>query len=171
MASAAVPALPPMAEKLLADLRQETARADTKGSVLVGVQGTAAAALVGVLTARGWNPGTLSPFGQLLWWAGTVCFLTSMGALLMAVLPRFRAREWRPGMPLTHFADIRRAAALGPTALAEALRKTEREPEAALLAALIDNSRIVTGKYWWLRGGMACFMGALVLLPGALLAG
>lgn len=168
---AARTAVPQAAEKLLADLRQEAARADTKGSVLVGVQGTAAAALVGVLTARGWNPGTLSALGQAVWWTGAACFLASMGALLMAVLPRFRSRGWQPGKPITHFADIRGAAALGPAALEAALLETERAPLAALLAALTENSRIVTGKYWWLRAGMACFMGALVLLPGSLLAG
>ncbi|WP_051738474.1 SPFH domain-containing protein [Kitasatospora setae] len=39
------------AESLLADLRQESARIDTKGSVLVGAQGIAGAALVGILTS------------------------------------------------------------------------------------------------------------------------
>ncbi|MFD0275064.1 Pycsar system effector family protein [Kitasatospora sp. NPDC127111] len=159
------------AERLLADLRQETARADTKGSVLVGAQGMAAAAFVGVLTARGWDPADLAPTGRLLWWAGVGCFLGSMGALLMAVMPRYRTRVWRPGMPLTHFADIRSAAGQGTAALEQALHETDRAPLAAALSALAENSRIVAGKYRWLRTGMASFTAALVLLPAALLAG
>ncbi|MFI6445052.1 Pycsar system effector family protein [Kitasatospora sp. NPDC050543] len=159
------------AERLLADLRQEVARADTKGSVLVGAQGMAAAVLVGVLTSGGWRPDSLTSPGQVLWWTGAVGFLASLGALLMAVMPRYRSRAWRPGMPLTHFADIRSAAGHGPSALEEALRETERAPQAAILTSLTENSRIVAGKYWWLRVGMASFTAALVLLPGSLLAG
>ncbi|MDH6132696.1 hypothetical protein P3T37_002082 [Kitasatospora sp. MAA4] len=159
------------AERLLADLRQEAARADGKGSVLVGAQGMAAAALVGVLTARGWDPGALTAPGRLMWWTGAACFVVSLCAVLMAVLPRYRARAWQPGMPLTHFADIRSAAAHGTTVLEEALRETERAPLPAILTSLGENSRIVAGKYGWLRFGMACFTASLVLLPASLLVG
>ncbi|MCG6495502.1 Pycsar system effector family protein [Kitasatospora sp. A2-31] len=159
------------AERLVTDLRQETARADTKGSVLVGAQGMAAAAFVGILTGRGWDPADLSVGGRLLWWSGVACFLASTGALLMAVIPRYRTGVWRPGMPLTHFADIRSAAGHGPAALEQALRETDRAPLAAALSALTENSRIVAGKYRWLRAGMICFTAALVLLPAAFLAG
>ncbi|MFI8961948.1 Pycsar system effector family protein [Streptomyces sp. NPDC053493] len=159
------------AERLLAELRLEAARADTKGSVLVAAQGMAAAALVGVLATRGWRPAELSGPGQALWWTGAVCFLASLVSLLMAVLPRYRRAGWRPGAPLTHFADIRGAARRGPAVLEEALRETDRAPRAALLASLTENSRIVAIKYGWLRAGLAGFTAALVLLPGALLAG
>ncbi|CAM5301600.1 Pycsar system effector family protein [Streptomyces narbonensis] len=98
---------PGAAERLLGELRQEAVRADTKGSILVAAQGMAAAALVGVLAARGWHPTDLSGFGQVLWWAGAACFLVSLTALLMAVVPRYRTVGWQPGDPLTHFADIR----------------------------------------------------------------
>ncbi|MFE3198465.1 Pycsar system effector family protein [Embleya sp. NPDC059237] len=158
------------AERLLKDLRQEAARADTKSSVLVGAQGMVAALLVGVLTAQGWRPGVLTVFGQSLWWSGSVCLLVSLSALLMAVIPRYGARAWRPGMPITHFADIRSAAGRGPTVLEQALRDTEGAPQVMLLAALTENSRIVAGKYRWLRVGTACFVVALILLPGSLLA-
>ncbi|MGK5546099.1 Pycsar system effector family protein [Streptomyces sp. URMC 127] len=159
------------AERLLAELRQEAARADTKGSVLVAAQGMAASVLVGVLAVRGWQPAALSPGGQVLWWAGAVCFLGSLLSLLMSVTPRYRTHGWQPGLPITHFADIRGAARRGPEALEEALRETERAPAAAVLAALAENSRIVAGKYGWLRAGMAGFITAMVLLPGALLVG
>ncbi|WP_328972764.1 Pycsar system effector family protein [Streptomyces sp. NBC_00239] len=175
-AGAAVAAPPPdlvpaTAERLLADLRLEAARADTKGSVLVAAQGMAAAALVGVLTVRGWQPESLSALGRVIWWTGTACFLLSLISLLMAVIPRYRSRSWRPGLPLTHFADIHSAARLGQAALAEALRDTERARAAAVLLALTENSRIVAGKYGWLRAGIAGFTASVMLLPGALLVG
>ncbi|MCF2532628.1 Pycsar system effector family protein [Yinghuangia soli] len=157
------------AERLLADLRAETARADTKGSILVGVQGMAAAGLVATLTTRGWRPGVMSTVAQTMWWTGTVCFLVSLGALVAAVAPRYRGRAWQPGMPITHFADVRSAADHGAAALERALHDTDSSARDALLTALRENSRIVVDKYQWLRVGMACFMGALILLPGALL--
>ncbi|MFF5533087.1 Pycsar system effector family protein [Streptomyces cinerochromogenes] len=159
------------AERLLSDVRQEAARADTKGSVLVGAQGLAAAALVGVLSARGRQPSDLSALGQVMWWAGAAGFLVSLVSLLMAVVPRYRTVSWQPGAPLTHFADICGAARQGQAALEEALRETDRAPRAAVLASLTENSRIVAIKYGWLRAGMAGFTAALVLLPGALLVG
>ncbi|MEU2546035.1 Pycsar system effector family protein [Streptomyces roseolus] len=159
------------AERLLAELRLEAARADTKGSVLVAAQGMAAAALVGVLAVRGWHPTQLAALGQVMWWTGAVCFLVSLIALLMAVVPRYRAVDWSPGAPLTHFADIRGAARHGRAVLEEALRETDRSPDSAVLTSLIENSRIVSIKYGWLRAGMAGFTVALVLLPGALLTG
>ncbi|RKE19868.1 Pycsar system effector family protein [Streptomyces sp. TLI_171] len=159
------------AERLLTDLRQESVRSDTKGSVLVGAQGMAAAALIGVLTSHDWRSGTLTTPGRLLWWAGILCFLASLGAVLAAVLPRYRSRAWRPGMPLTHFADIRAAADAGPDALEEALRATDLDPYGAVLASLVDISRIVVGKYWWLRAGITLFATSLVLLPSSLIAG
>ncbi|GLV85053.1 hypothetical protein Slala03_47420 [Streptomyces lavendulae subsp. lavendulae] len=165
------PPLPGTAERLLVELRREAARADTKGSVLVAAQGMAAAALVGVLAARGWHPSDLSAVGQVMWWAGAACFLVSLASLLMAVVPRYRTVDWRPGVPLTHFADIRGAARRGQAVLEEALRETDRAPRAAVLASLTENSRIVSIKYGWLRAGIAGFTVALVLLPGALLAG
>ncbi|MGW5420954.1 Pycsar system effector family protein [Streptomyces sp. NPDC003943] len=162
---------PRTAERLLGELRQEAARADTKGSVLVAAQGMAAAALVGVLAARGWRPYDLSVLAQVMWWTGVASFLVSLVSVLMAVVPRYRTVDWQPGSPLTHFADIRGAARHGVAVLEEALRATERAPGTAVLASLTENSRIVSLKYGWLRAGMAGFTVALVLLPGSLLVG
>ncbi|MEV5505504.1 Pycsar system effector family protein [Streptomyces orinoci] len=159
------------AERLLAELRQEAARADTKSSVLVAAQAMATSVLVGVLTTRSWRPASLSAVGQVMWWAGTACFFASLLTLLMTVIPRYRSHGWQPGLPLTHFADIHSAASYGPAALREALRQTERAPAPALLSALAENSRIVAGKYGWLRMSMAGFTAAMVLLPVALLIG
>ncbi|MFI6649005.1 Pycsar system effector family protein [Streptomyces sp. NPDC050529] len=164
-------ALPGLAGRLLMELRQESARADTKGSVLVAAQGMASAALVGVLAVQGWKPTSLSLFGQVMWWVGALCFVASLVSLLMAVVPRYHMRGWQPGLPLTHFADIRNAARRGHTALEEALRETDRASTTALLVSLTENSRIVANKYGWLRAGIAGFTTALMLLPGALLIG
>ncbi|WAL72558.1 DUF5706 domain-containing protein [Kitasatospora sp. YST-16] len=159
------------AERLLADLRQESARTDAKGSVLVGAQGMAGAALVGVLTSHDWRSSALTLSAQVLWWTGAACFLASLGAVLAAIVPRFRSRAWHPGQPLTHFADIRAAADAGPGVLEEALITSAQAPHVAVLASLVDISRIVASKYWWLRAGIVLFAAALVLLPGSLITG
>lgn len=157
------------AERLMADLRTETARADIKGSVLVGAQGMAAAGLVAALTTRSRQPDALGVAGQVLWWAGAISFLASLIAMVLAVVPRYRSR-WQPGMPLTYFADIRRAADHGPGALEGALHDTDHAAREAVLAALGENSRIVVEKYRWLWVGTACFVASLILLPSALVA-
>lgn len=159
------------AEHMLGDLRQEIARADAKASVLAGTQGMAAAAAVGLLAGRNWHPSALGAGAGALWWAGVLCFVLSLAALLLAVVPRYRSSEWRPGRPLTHFGDIHRAARQGPTVLHSALIVTEIDPMPGLLAALSANSRIVLVKHRWIQLGLAALAGAVLLLTSALLLG
>ncbi|MFC4492918.1 Pycsar system effector family protein [Streptomyces ovatisporus] len=159
------------AERLLAELRQEVARADTKASVLAGAQGVTAAAAVGFLGGEGWHPSSLSPAAQAVWWTGASCFLVSLCSLLLAVVPRYRSGSWQPGTPVTYFGDICSASRHGPQAVAAALIETERTPMPGLVASLMENSRIVAGKHWWIRSGLASITAAVVLLPAALLLG
>lgn len=92
--------------RLLADLRAEIARADTKASVLAGALGI----MAGLPGGHRWSPAALSPTATILWWAGATSLVTALFALLLAVLPRYRRSTWEPGRPLTYFGDIRRAA-------------------------------------------------------------
>lgn len=158
------------AERLLSELRQEVARADAKAAVLVGAQGMAAAAVVGLLAGSDWRPSSLTAPGEVLWWLASASFLASLAALLLAVMPRYGRSKWRPGHPLTYFADIRGAADLGTQDLTEALLLTEQSPLPGLLSALAENSRIAAGKHRWIRIGLAAFAIAAVLFPTTLLA-
>ncbi|MFJ9035342.1 Pycsar system effector family protein [Streptomyces sp. NPDC102406] len=152
---------------LLAELRVDIARADAKAAVLIGALGLTAGVPGALLAGRGWTPGPLPVPVASLWWAGTLCLLTALLAVLLAVAPRHRARRWAPGRPLTYFDDVRRAAEAG--LLAEALAQTESDPASALILALADTSRIAARKHFWIRAGLTAFGGAVLLLPAALL--
>jgi hypothetical protein len=160
-----------VSEQLLTELRGAAARADTKASVLVGTQGMTAAATVAFLAEGGWRPSSLSGPAQAVWWAGAVCFVLSLGSLLLAVVPRYGTASWRPGMPVTYFVDICSASRHGRDALLDALRETERAPMQSLITSLTANSRIVARKHWWIRASLASISAAAVLLPGALVIG
>lgn len=153
--------------QLLADLRAEIARADAKATVLVGVLGLTAGVLSTLLVDRHWTPARLPPAAALLWWSGAALLVTSLFALLLAVAPRYGRSRWAPGLPITYFGDIRRAARAG--LLGSALADTERAPAQALRAALAENSRIAARKHFWIRTGLTAFGGSALLLPLSLL--
>ncbi|NEB00008.1 Pycsar system effector family protein [Streptomyces sp. SID13726] len=154
--------------RLLAELRGEIARADAKATVLVGMLGLTGGVLSALLINLRWSPGRLPAPAALLWWSGTALLGTSLLALLMAVTPRYGRNRWVPGLPLTYFDDIRRAARAG--LLASALADTERAPARALRAALAENSRIAARKHFWIRTGLIAFGASTVLLPVSLFA-
>ncbi|MEU6664642.1 Pycsar system effector family protein [Streptomyces sp. NPDC046727] len=153
----------------MTDLRTEIARADSKASVLVAALGMTAGVFSGLLAGRGWTPAALSAPGALLWWSGTAALATSLFALLLAVLPRYRSGTWTPGQPLSYFGDIHDAVRHGH--LETALADTERNPLAGLTAALTETSRIAARKHAWIRTGLIAFCTGTVLLPAALLTG
>ncbi|MBL1081532.1 hypothetical protein JK359_05975 [Streptomyces actinomycinicus] len=157
------------AERLLTELREEIGRADTKASVLVAALGMTAGVFTGLIAGRDWSPDRLSAPGAVLWWAGAAALALSLLSLLLAVLPRYRSGSWAEGRPLCYFGDIRQAAREGR--LAEALAGTDRDPAAALLAALAENSRIAASKHRWIRTGLIAFCVGALLLPAAALAG
>lgn len=167
--AAAPPAGTTTGIRLLGELRSEIARADSKASVLVGTLGLTAGLLSGVLAAGNWRPSALSAPVAAAWWLGCAVLVVSLVALLMAVLPRYRGSRWQPGQPVTYFGDIQRAAK--QHGLARALADTEHDPTAALIDALMENSRIVSSKHRWIRIGLGAYCAGALLLPGAFLLG
>ncbi|MET8244656.1 Pycsar system effector family protein [Streptomyces sp. NPDC005202] len=159
----------PLCERLLTELRNEVARADSKASVLVAALGMTAGVFTGVLAGRDWTPSALSTAGTVLWWAGTGTLGFSLFALLLAVLPRYRSEKWTPGRPLSYFGDIQQAIRLGQ--LETALGNTWRDPTAGLTTALAELSRIAARKHQWIRTGLIAFCTGTVLLPASLLIG
>ncbi|WP_033319623.1 Pycsar system effector family protein [Streptomyces yerevanensis] len=157
------------AERLLADLRSEIARADAKAAVLVAALGVAAGVFGGLMARSEWAPARLSTFGGLAWWSGISALALALIALLVAVVPRYGTSTWAPGAPLSYFGDIQRAARGGH--LADALAETERVPAAGAIAALTETSRIAARKHQWIRTGLIAFCVAVVLIPGSLLIG
>ncbi|MFE2650936.1 Pycsar system effector family protein [Streptomyces sp. NPDC059346] len=157
------------AARLLADLRAEIARADSKAAVVVAALGMSGGVISGVLVGRDWTPNDLSRVGACLWWTGTAVLTAALLCLLMAVLPRYRVSDWTPGSPLTYFGDIQRA--VRQNQLPEALATTERLPMTSLLAALTETSRIAARKHQWIRAGLVAFCLAALLLPTAVAIG
>src|SRR5690606_5829309 len=56
-----------LCERLLADLRTEIARADSKAAVLVAALGITAGVFSGLLAGRNWSPDALSAPGATVW--------------------------------------------------------------------------------------------------------
>ncbi|MEU1476897.1 Pycsar system effector family protein [Streptomyces sp. NPDC005760] len=167
--SPAASELVPLCERLLAELRGEVGRADSKASVLVAALGMTAGVFSGLLAGRDWTPAELSATGTALWWAGTAALGLSLFALLLAVLPRYSSDGWTPGRPLSYFGDIQQAVRLGR--LETALGDTRRDPTTGLTAALTEMSRIAARKHQWIRTGLIAFCTGTVLLPASLLIG
>ncbi|MEW1569904.1 Pycsar system effector family protein [Streptomyces sp. NPDC093509] len=153
--------------QLLADLRCEIARADTKATVLVGALGISGGMLAALLTNRGWSPTRLPVLAALLWWAGATSLIVALFALLLAVLPRYGRSRWAPGRPLTYFGDVHRAARSG--LLSAALMDTGRDAARGHLLALAETSAIAARKHFWIRTGLVSFGCAAALLPGSML--
>ncbi|WP_240118058.1 MULTISPECIES: Pycsar system effector family protein [unclassified Streptomyces] len=163
------PARAQLCERLLADLRGEIARADSKASVLVAALGLAAGVFSGMLAGRNWSPTSLSGPGTVAWWTGIAALALSLFALLLAVLPRYRRDAWAPGRPLSYFGDIQQA--VRANRLEAALDDTERDPTAGLVAALTETSGIAARKHQWIRTGLIAFCVGTVLVPASLLIG
>jgi hypothetical protein len=161
--------LVPLCERLLAELRNEVARADGKASVLVGALGMTGGVFSGLLAGRGWTPADLSAAGTAVWWAAVTALGVSLFALLLAVLPRYRSERWTPGRPLSYFGDIQQAVRQGQ--LETALSDTRRDPTTGLTMALTELSQIAARKHQWIRTGLIAFCTGTVLLPASLLIG
>ncbi|MFG3228394.1 Pycsar system effector family protein [Kitasatospora sp. NPDC048194] len=160
---------PPPGAALLAELRTEIARADSKAAVLVAALGVIVGTLGGLLTSNGWAPHQLSVPARILLAAGGLGIAVSLVSLLLAVLPRYGRSSWRPGRPLGYFGDIRRAAEQG--LLAEALAESEQLAAEAVRTALAENSLIASRKHSWVRVGILAFGAGLFPLVTALLLG
>ncbi|MFI6153350.1 Pycsar system effector family protein [Kitasatospora sp. NPDC051170] len=163
------PPPPPPGASLLAELRTEIARADSKAAILVAALGVIVGVLGGLLTSTGWAPQQLSGAAKALLVLGGSGLAVSLVALLLAVLPRFGRSNWRPGRPLAYFGDIRLAAEQG--LLTDALADTEEHAAEAVRAALAANSRIASRKHSWVRIGILAFGAGLFPLVTALFLG
>lgn len=152
------------AERLLAEVRAEIGRADTKASVLIGALGVCA----GVVLSTYWSRMPATGFSRPLGVASGLTWALALGFLLFATAPRYRASQWRTGSPLTYFLDIRRAAGSG--VLTDALRTTEEEQMSGLVIALHNTSDIIAAKHRWIRTGLVCFLLGTIALGGSVLA-
>ncbi|GAA1407919.1 hypothetical protein GCM10009639_57260 [Kitasatospora putterlickiae] len=161
--------LPTRGQALLAELRTEIARADSKAAVLVAAVGVIGGVLGGLFSSGDPAPEQFSGTARTLLSVGGLGIAVSLLSLLFAVLPRYQRSLWRPGRPLGYFADIRRAAEQG--LLTDALADTEELADEAIRTALAENSRIAARKHAWIRIGILAFGIGLLPLVTALFMG
>lgn len=76
------------ARQLLAETREEVARADAKASLLFSAFGVVISAVSAVLIADDWSPFQLNNRVEWLWWAGASLSGIALFLLGWAVLPR-----------------------------------------------------------------------------------
>ncbi|MGW3040182.1 Pycsar system effector family protein [Kitasatospora sp. NPDC001159] len=152
-----------VADRLLAAVREDIGRADTKASILL----TAALGLPALLLGRSWPDGrpaglaaALLALGGALWAVGAV-------ALVRAILPRTGTQRDHEGV--TYFGDLLPTG--GRTALADRVTAAGRDPVGWLLVQAVDVSAILAAKYRWIRWGVGCLApGAVLTTAGMLLA-
>ncbi|WP_406205651.1 DUF5706 domain-containing protein [Kitasatospora sp. NBC_01560] len=152
-----------VADRLLAAVREDIGRADTKASILL----TAALGLPALLLGRSWPDGRPADLAAVLLALGGTFWATGAVALVRAILPRTGTQRDHEGV--TYFGDL--LPAEGRTALADRVAAAGRDPVDWLLVQAVDVSTILAAKYRWIRWGVGCLApGAALTTAGLLLA-
>jgi Family of unknown function (DUF5706) len=157
---APTPAAVELANRLLAETREELGRADGKASILFAAATVVVAAIVTGVVTGPWSPTQLQPLAQSLWWLGTVLVAAGVLSLGMAVYPRLRDEQGRDRM--TYFMHV--LACRDDDAVREGIQRESADPLARPVEQLRRLGPVVKHKY-------RCIAAALMLLGvGALLA-
>nr|WP_033257948.1 Pycsar system effector family protein [Kitasatospora sp. SID7827] len=147
---------------MLAAVREDIGRADTKASILL----TGALGLPALLLGQGWPGGGAAGYASVLLVLGAVCWAAGTVALVQAIMPRTGTQGEHESV--TYFGDLLPGAA-GPE-LAERLAAAGRDPAGWLLLQAVDVSTILAAKYRWIRRGVGCLApGAVLTTAGVLL--
>ena len=118
-----------LALRILAESREELARADGKASILLAAASLIAGVVLTAILAGDWRPGDLAVCAQVGWWAGTLSGGVGIVALATAVYPRTKYRGARPPSVIAYFGDV----AITPVdKLEERLRDTASSNDAVI---------------------------------------
>lgn len=154
-----------LAERLLAESRDEIGRADSKASMLLAAFSLLVGVVVAGLFAGEFRPDELHCDGEPVWWIGCCLVGTALVALARAIYPTLRHGEAQG--PITYFGH----AAGRSTAAVEAALKGQVEGERSrTIEQLAVISSIVWRKYrfvqaalWLFGAGVAlCIFGVLI---------
>lgn len=148
--------------KLLAETREEVARADTKASILLGLAGVVATVYIG-LTVDNSSLGSPPRWTGTLILVGGILYLMGIACLALAIFPRSTAK--RNDLPF-FFGDV--AAYPDEASLSIVVEQAASQPLARALNQLLVVSKIVVRKYRQVQYGMVLLgCGSLVSLIGA----
>lgn len=78
-----------VAQALLAETREDIAKADQKATMVLAALGIGVGAVLGGVLAGDWKPHDLSQHGEPAWWIGVLLIAASILAAGIAVWPRF----------------------------------------------------------------------------------
>jgi hypothetical protein len=156
-----------LARALMAETREELARADSKASTLLAGAMVAVGVVWSALAAGQWSPLRVRPAAALLWWPAVVCALAGLGCLVAIIYPAGgRASRRTSGRHMLGYFGHIQAHPAGE--LQEALRARAALPELERLAhELAAVSAIAGRKYRLMRCAIWAFSaGATLALAG-----
>ncbi|MBO4164070.1 Pycsar system effector family protein [Micromonospora antibiotica] len=154
-----------LAERLIAEAREELRRADAKASQWLTMSGGVVLAMLTVLTGTRWSPGRLTGAAAWAWWSGCACAAVALFALAMALLPRTAgAAEVRQVAYFGHVYRLR-----DPALVRRYVERAAQDTMPGLISQLCWLSRLVMTKYRWVRIGTVLIALAAALVALALL--
>ena len=151
-----------MAQQMLDEARADVVHADQKASVLLAALGVGFGAVLAGQLSAGWDSGSLTFAGQLLWWMGVASAALAVAASALAVWPRYRL-ERSPKYGVTYWGHV--AAFADPKRLEQVLRNQEVSSLARTSHQLWMLARVVLRKYRYVKAALL-LAGAAGLLLG-----
>lgn len=156
-------------ERLLAETREELARADSKAQLLFAASGVVLGAILASIANGNWGPGDLVPLATIVFAVGAAAYIIAIVALGTAVWPRIHHEE--ANKPADYYLDIvNYKGAQKRPALREALTRGAANGERATSQLVIISSIVVT-KYNAIRTALVFFAVSLLLCGLAVLLG
>lgn len=149
------------AQRLLAENREELARADNKAATLLAAALIIVGALLAGFVAGDWSVSSLPSQSLVLWWVAVALAAVGICLLAAALAPR-RMKRTEDSNRLAYFGDVANLASCDD--LVEALDKAAKSDGARYVDQLFVTSQILSAKY-------SCIYWGMILLVGASFAG
>ena len=151
-----------LAKELLAESREELARADGKASILFAIAGIVIAAVITGIIAGTWKPSALPALPEATWWCGAALVIASVVLLGAAVYPNL-GRNGSAGR-VTYFEHVRSYADRA-TLIAALEREANSDSERAIeqlevISDLVHRKYVLIQIALWAlaAGALACLV-------------
>lgn len=154
-----------LAEKLLAETREELERADSKAAMLLASFSLLVGVVIAGLLAGEFKPAELHCPGGPIWWVGCAAIAAALVALARAIYPTLR--HGKAEGPITYFGH---AAGKDATAIKAALKRQVEGERSRTIEQLTVVSAIVWRKYRFVQAALWMFgAGVTLCLVGVLI--